>query len=53
MSAARSSLDLIALSSGVTTEVKDGRLIPSFPFFDFFTPGNNYTSFYFDITVSI
>jgi len=39
--------------SGLSGGVQDSKLVPNFPFFDFFTPGNNYTSFYFDITVSI
>lgn len=31
----------------------EGKLWPSFPFFDLFTPGNNNSSFYFDVTFSI
>ncbi|MEW5854921.1 MAG: hypothetical protein AB2A00_39460, partial [Myxococcota bacterium] len=34
-------------------DTSGGKLMPNFPFFDFMTPGNNYTSYYFDITVSI
>jgi len=30
-----------------------GKLVPNFPFFDATTPGNNFTTFYFDVIVSI
>ncbi|MBI5494888.1 MAG: hypothetical protein HY904_07645 [Deltaproteobacteria bacterium] len=40
-------------TNGQNAPVSGGVLFPAFPFWDFFTPGNNLQSFYFDVIISL